>query len=141
MLSIQANHIREITGLESLVALEELHISNNVLTKISGLDSNVNLRVIDISQNPISKLEGLTALDKLEELWASNCKLESFEEVEKELGDKTELTTVYFEGNPLQTKQPVLYRGKLRLALPNIKQIDATMTTTVADVRTWLLKE
>jgi protein phosphatase 1 regulatory subunit 7 len=33
---------------------------------------------------------------------------------------------VYFEGNPLQTNGPALYRNKVRLALPNIKQIDAS---------------
>ena len=36
------------------------------------------------------------------------------------------LTTVYFEGNPLERRQRALYRGKVRLALPNIRQIDAS---------------
>jgi protein phosphatase 1 regulatory subunit 7 len=46
--------------------------------------------------------------------------------VEKQLGDKQNLETVYFEGNLLETRQPVLYRNKVRLALPRVKQIDAT---------------
>jgi protein phosphatase 1 regulatory subunit 7 len=96
------------------------------LTSISGLSSNTSLRVIDISANPIDHLTGLETLAKLEELWASWCKLDSFEEVEKQLGDKEELETVYFEGNPLQIKNQVLYRNKVRLALPRVKQIDAT---------------
>jgi hypothetical protein len=33
---------------------------------------------------------------------------------------------VYFEGNPLQTRAPALYRNKVRLALPQIMQIDAS---------------
>ena len=46
--------------------------------------------------------------------------------VEKELKDKENLNTVYFEGNPLQLKNPTLYRNKVRLALPQIMQIDAS---------------
>ena len=63
----------------------------------------------------------------LEEVWASSNQISSFEEVEKELGDKKELSTVYFEGNPLQRKNEALYRNKVRLALPQIQQIDASM--------------
>lgn len=126
ILSIQSNRLRSITGLSSLKSLEELHISHNALTTISGLESNTSLRVIDISANPIDHLTGLETLKNLEEFWASWCKIESFDEVEKQLGDKENLETVYFEGNPLQTKNVVLYRNKVRLALPRIKQVDAT---------------
>jgi len=79
-----------------------------------------------VSSNPIISLHGLETHKDIEEVWASNCKLGSFEEVEEVLADKTALTTVYFEGNPLQLRQPVLYRNKVKLALPNIKQIDAS---------------
>lgn len=126
ILSIQSNRLRSITGLSSLKSLEELHISHNALTTISGLESNTSLRVIDISANPIDHLTGLETLKNLEEFWASWCKIESFDEVEKQLVDKENLETVYFEGNPLQTKNVVLYRNKVRLALPRIKQVDAT---------------
>lgn len=105
--------------------MEELHISHNAITKLSGLTKNSNLRVIDISRNPISKLEGLESLIHLEELWASGCHFDSFDDVEKQLRDKKELTTVYFEATPLQLKQPALYKNKVRLALPQLKQIDA----------------
>lgn len=126
ILSIQANRLTSITGLESLSSLEELHISHNGLTALSGLSSNKNLRVIDISNNPVTSLSGLEPLSNLEELWASYCRLPSFDEVETVLGDKESLVTVYFEGNPLQMRQPVLYRNKVRLALPRVKQIDAS---------------
>ena len=39
--------------------------------------------------------------------------------------DKEALETVYLEMNPLQLAQPALYRNKVRLALPQIKKIDA----------------
>ncbi|KAL8958934.1 MAG: hypothetical protein Q9193_004105, partial [Seirophora villosa] len=125
ILSIQSNRLPAITGLDSLVNLEELYISHNALEQISGLDRNLNLRVLDISNNQISQLANLEHLEHLEELWASSNRLSSFDEVEKQLADKKELNTVYFEGNPLQTKNPALYRNKVRLAIPQITQIDA----------------
>ena len=46
--------------------------------------------------------------------------------MEKELGDKKLLNTVYFEMNPMQLANKVLYRNKVRLALPQVQQIDAS---------------
>ncbi|KAL8999329.1 MAG: hypothetical protein Q9188_005907 [Gyalolechia gomerana] len=126
ILSIQSNRLPAITGLQSLVNLEELYISHNALEHISGLDQNSKLRVLDVSSNQIAQLANLKHLEHLEELWASSNHLSSFDEVEKQLADKKELNTVYFEGNPLQTKNPALYRNKVRLALPQINQIDAS---------------
>lgn len=126
ILSIQSNRITSITGLSELHSLEELYISHNGLTDLSGLESNTALRVLDFSNNQVSKLENISHLTKLEELWGSNNALSSFEEVERELKDKETLETVYFEGNPLQTNSPALYRNKVRLALPQVKQIDAS---------------
>lgn len=114
-----------MTNLSSIPQLEELYISHNALTSISGLDSNTSLRVLDVSNNQIRSLTGLKHLSKLEELWASSNQLTSFEEVERELKDKEDLETVYLEMNPLQLAQPALYRNKVRLALPQIKKIDA----------------
>lgn len=126
ILSIQSNRLTKIDGLSKLKNLEELYVSHNAIEEISGLEENTNLNVIDISSNPIKQLKGLKTLEHLQEFWASNCQLSSFEEIEKELADKKELETVYFEGNPLQKAQPVLYRNKVRLALPQIRQIDAS---------------
>ncbi|MCJ1394165.1 Protein phosphatase 1 regulatory subunit sds22 [Xylographa bjoerkii] len=126
ILSIQSNRISQLTGLSSLPSLEELYISHNALSSMSGLENNHSLRVLDISNNMITNLNHVRHLNSLEELWASNNQLSSFIEVGKELSGKTELTTVYFEGNPLQLQNPVLYRNKIRLALPQVKQIDAT---------------
>ncbi|ELR06551.1 hypothetical protein VC83_07491 [Pseudogymnoascus destructans] len=126
ILSIQSNRIREISSLEDLQTLEELYISNNALSSLTGLEKNHKLRVLDISNNTVASLAGLGHLEQLEELWASYNKIDSFVDVEKELADKKQLTTVYFEGNPVQLRQPALYRNKVRLALPQIQQIDAT---------------
>jgi len=52
--------------------------------------------------------------------------LESFQEIEQELGGLEGLHTVYFEHNPLQKAAGATYRNKVRLCLKAIKQIDAT---------------
>jgi len=127
ILSIQSNRLTQISGISELPNLEELYISHNALTEISNLDNNVGLRVLDISNNQIRNLTNLGRLKRLEELWASSNLMQSFEEVERELADKKNLNTVYFEMNPLQLKTPALYRNKVRLALPQIQQIDASM--------------
>ncbi|KAK4692749.1 protein phosphatase 1 regulatory subunit 7, partial [Lecanoromycetidae sp. Uapishka_2] len=126
ILDVKSNRLPQISGLSNLPHLEELYISHNALTEISGLDENVNLRTLDISNNQITHLTNLGHLEHLEELWASSNLLLSFEEVERQLADKKELTTVYFEMNPLQLKNAALYRNKVKLALPQIQQIDAT---------------
>ncbi|OQE39217.1 hypothetical protein PENCOP_c007G08178 [Penicillium coprophilum] len=126
IISIQSNRLTKITGLSALPKLEELYLSHNAVTDLSGLESNETLRVLDFSNNQVSHLEHLSSLKNLEELWGSNNQLSSFEEVERELKDKEKLQTVYFEGNPLQLNGPAVYRNKVRLALPNIQQIDAT---------------
>ncbi|EER29279.1 Leucine Rich Repeat family protein [Coccidioides posadasii C735 delta SOWgp] len=126
ILSLPSNRLTSLSGLSGLTSLEELYVSHNAITHISGLESLNNLHVLDISNNQISTLENISHLSHIEELWASNNKLASFDEVERELRNKEELKTVYFEGNPLQTRGPALYRNKVRLALPQIQQIDAT---------------
>ncbi|KAE8451108.1 hypothetical protein EG329_004780 [Mollisiaceae sp. DMI_Dod_QoI] len=126
ILSIQSNRIREISGLEKLPQLEELYISHNALTSFAGVENVNKLRVLDVSNNQISSLKGIEHLKDLEELWASYNQIADFAEVESVLGDKKDLNTVYFEGNPLQLRAPALYRNKVRLTLPQVMQIDAT---------------
>ncbi|RKF65500.1 Protein phosphatase 1 regulatory subunit SDS22 [Erysiphe neolycopersici] len=125
ILSIQSNRLTEISGLTQQKNLEELYISHNALENLTGLESCSSLRILDISNNKVSSLQGLERLLHLQELWASYNELDNFKEVESVLGDKKELVTVYFEGNPLQLKGPTVYRNKIKLALPQLLQIDA----------------
>lgn len=126
LLSIQSNRIRDLSPLRDVPQLEELYISHNALESLEGLEHNKKLRILEISNNKIASLKGLSHLQDLEELWASYNLIGDFAEVERELADKKSLTTVYFEGNPLQLKAPALYRNKVRLALPQVQQIDAS---------------
>jgi protein phosphatase 1 regulatory subunit 7 len=125
-LSIQANRITSLEGLKEIPQLEELYISDNLLTSLEPLSYAPELRILDVQNNPITSLRGVSALIHIENLWATGCKLERFDELEKELGDKKELTEVYFEATPLQKSNPVLYRNKVRLALPQVSKIDAS---------------
>ncbi|KAL0935196.1 protein phosphatase pp1 regulatory subunit [Colletotrichum truncatum] len=126
ILSIQSNRIRDLAPLNQVPSLEELYISHNALTSLAGIEQNEKLRVLDISNNAVASVKGLKPLKNLEEFWASYNQISDFNEVEKELRDKEHLTTVYFEGNPLQLRGPAVYRNKVRLALPQLSQIDAS---------------
>ncbi|KAI9171850.1 Protein phosphatase 1 regulatory subunit-like protein [Paramyrothecium foliicola] len=126
LLSIQSNRISDLSPLRDVPTLEELYMSHNALETLEGLEHNSALKVLDISHNKIRSLKGLGELRQLEEVWASYNHIVDFADVEKELKDKDNLSTVYFEGNPLQLRAPALYRNKVRLALPQIRQIDAT---------------
>ena len=63
-------------------------------------------------------------MTKLEEFWANNNLVGNFKEVEK-LAPNSSLLTVYLEHNPIQ-KDPQ-YRRKIKLTLPTLTQIDATL--------------
>ncbi|KAJ8115011.1 hypothetical protein ONZ43_g4768 [Nemania bipapillata] len=127
LLSIQSNRISDLSPLREVPQLEELYISNNAVESLEGLEHNVNLTMLDIASNKVKSLKGLGGLKKLQDLWASSNQISDIADVERELADKKDLNSVYFEGNPLQQRQPALYRNKVRLALPQINQIDATM--------------
>ncbi|KAH8117697.1 L domain-like protein [Phellopilus nigrolimitatus] len=126
ILSIQSNRITKLEGLEELHSLEELYISHNGVELLEGLENNKKLRVLDVSNNYIKKLEGVSHLSELEELWASNNRITTLTDLEPQLAHLKALETVYLEGNPVQRSEGAAYRRKINLALPQLKQIDAT---------------
>lgn len=126
IVDLKSNRLTSISGLDALTNLEELYVSHNAIPAISGLDNNKKLRVLDISNNRITSLQNIAHLADLEEFWASANGIADFRELERELKDKQKLETVYFEANPLQLQGPAVYRNKVRLLLPQVKQIDAS---------------
>ena len=56
----------------------------------------------------------------------SNNGISEFPQIESQLKNKPDLETVYFEGNVVERQNNATYRLKLKLLLPQIKQIDAT---------------
>ncbi|WVQ73241.1 hypothetical protein IAR50_002807 [Cryptococcus sp. DSM 104548] len=126
ILSIQSNRITKLENLEALVNLEELYLSHNGLTKIEGLENNTKLTTLDVGNNAIEEIENISHLRDLEEFWASNNKIANLRSLDTQLRPLKNLATVYLEGNPCQTNDQGGYRRKIILALPQIKQIDAT---------------
>jgi protein phosphatase 1 regulatory subunit 7 len=59
-------------------------------------------------------------------LQASDNHVKTLGALESELGPISTLETVYLEGNPCQKDDMSGYRRKVILALPQIKQLDAT---------------
>lgn len=105
--------------------MTELYVSDNKIPSLEPLRQNAKLEILDFQTNPISSLAGIEELQELEDVWASNCNISDFREIERALSDKKKLAVVYFEGNPVQKQGPVLYRNKVRLALPQVQKIDA----------------
>ncbi|EPS41846.1 hypothetical protein H072_4233 [Dactylellina haptotyla CBS 200.50] len=129
ILSLPSNRLTKLSGLDGLMTLEELYVSHNAIEDLSGLENTPNIKILDVTHNKLTSIKGIEHLSQLAEFWASENQISSFREVEEILKDKAELETVYFEMNPLQTTGPATYRNKVRLALPQIKQIDAIGTT------------
>ena len=57
---------------------------------------------------------------------ANDNKIPDLSDLQSQLSNLGELETVYLEGNPCQKAEGVNYRRKVMLALPQVKQIDAT---------------
>ncbi|KAK6340303.1 hypothetical protein TWF730_002066 [Orbilia blumenaviensis] len=129
ILSLPSNRLTKLSGLDGLVNLEELYVSHNAIEDLTGLEGTPNLKNLDVTHNKLASIKGIEHLSHIVDFWASENQLSSFKEIEDVLKDKAELETVYFEANPLQFASPATYRNKVRLALPHIKQIDATYVT------------
>jgi protein phosphatase 1 regulatory subunit 7 len=56
----------------------------------------------------------------------SGNKITTLASLEPQLGSMPAMETLYLEGNPCQASDMTGYRRKIMLALPRLKQIDAT---------------
>lgn len=76
MLTIQANFIEEISGLEELPQLEQIYFQQNKIKKISGLQNLKNLEILDLALNEITEISGLESQSEtLDELWINDNKI------------------------------------------------------------------
>nr|XP_021516480.1 leucine-rich repeat-containing protein 9-like [Meriones unguiculatus] len=71
-LTIVAQEIKEISGLETCSQLKELWIAECCIEKIEGLQECRNLEKLYLYYNKISKIENLEKLVKLEVLWLNH---------------------------------------------------------------------
>ncbi|EDL36531.1 leucine rich repeat containing 9, isoform CRA_a [Mus musculus] len=78
-LTIVAQDIREISGLETCLQLKELWIAECCIEKIEGLQGCRNLEKLYLYYNKISKIENLEKLIKLEVLWLNHNMIKNIE--------------------------------------------------------------
>jgi len=140
VLSIQCNRLLKLEGFQALTSLEELYASHNGLVCIEGLETCLALKTLDLAGNRIDSLTGMSHLKQLEELWFNDNQVATWSQVD-ELRSLDSLTTLYLERNPVwrdprlsQEEAAILhrespdYRRKIMLTLPQLQQLDATMT-------------
>lgn len=150
-ISLQANRIVKLENLDKLVNLTELYISENGIEKIEGLEQNKLLETLDLAKNRLTSIDNTEHLEHLEEFWvrlistlichfrfltatlytfcslstqANSNQIADWSNVNK-LQSNKQLQTVYLEHNPLW--KDVQYRMKIKLALPWLQKIDATL--------------
>lgn len=151
LLSIQSNRIVKLEGLDKLTKLEELYISHNGVKELGGLEHNVRAPMASRADtirsicacstsattpsraSPTSRISASSPssgcvrdLPAPLTVQASNNQLAEFADIESQLAGLSQLETVYLEGNPLQRDLAAAYRRRVMLALPQVKQIDAT---------------
>ncbi|KAM6504196.1 protein phosphatase regulatory subunit [Amanita muscaria] len=126
ILSMQSNRITKLEGVEGLESLEELYLSHNGIKKLEGLDNNLQLTTLDVGNNFIEVLENVSHLKTFAELWMNHNLIPDLRALDTQLRSIASLETLYLEGNPCQTTDMANYRRKVKLALPQLKQIDAT---------------
>ncbi|PPQ67525.1 hypothetical protein CVT25_006066 [Psilocybe cyanescens] len=126
ILSLQSNRITKLEGLEELTELNQLYLSHNGIERLEGLKNNLQLTTLDIGNNFIPAIENISHLKNLEELWMNGNKIPDLSALEPELKSISSLETLYLEANPCQKNDMTGYRRKIQLALPQLKQIDAT---------------
>jgi hypothetical protein len=64
----------------------------------------------------------------------NNNKIADLRALEPQLKSMESLETIYLEGNPCQQAEGTGYRRKIMLALPQVKQIDATLVIFAFDL-------
>ncbi|CAO2586559.1 Leucine-rich repeat-containing protein 9 [Lemmus lemmus] len=88
-LTIVAQDIKEISGLETCLQLKELWIAECCIEKIEGLQECKNLEKLYLYYNKISKIQNLEKLIRLEILWLNHNMIRTIEGLEtlKNLND------------------------------------------------------
>lgn len=66
VLWLEANGLREVSGLEAQTCLRALMLQENALSKIENLGHLHELTQLNLSNNCIERIEGLSTLTKLE---------------------------------------------------------------------------
>ena len=126
MITLQANFIEEITGLEELVGIEQLYFQQNKIKKISGISTLKKLEIFDVAVNEITEISGLEgATDTLDELWINNNQIKDMESLEYVGKTCKKLNGLYCAVNPVFSRGPE-FIAKLREAIPQLKECEGS---------------
>ena len=93
-------NLSEIDGLDKLVNLKKLDLSNNQISSMKGLESLVNLKVLKLSYNQIQKIEHISSLNKLQILLLDNNQLKEFHQ--DDLPQEPILKKIEISKNPIE---------------------------------------
>jgi len=96
-LDLSEKNITEIKGLENLVNLEELILRDNKIRVIKGLDNLKKLQELDLKNNEIKTIKGLDNLKKLRKLDLRNNKIIKIQG----LDSLSSLETLNLKGNKI----------------------------------------
>lgn len=104
-IKLSTNAIEKMIVLPELKCLETLSLGRNNIKKIEGLDNIAgNLKNLWLSYNQISTLNGLENCVHLEQLYLSNNKIASWDEISKLQGN-SKLNDLLLVGNPVYNGQ------------------------------------
>ncbi len=97
---------------------------------MQGLERVVNLRVLDVSNNRVTEVEGLESLQCLRDLWLNDNQLPTLDSIEAParagaLGST--LTCLYINGNPATAQDADSMKSRMLAAFPKLEQLDDSM--------------
>lgn len=120
--------ISKIEGLEALVDISNLNLSDNLIRKVEGLENLKRLQILQLKRNQIGKnglddVIGLLQSPSISSLDLSDNHIECLEIVEEVLMKMPNLAVLYLQNNPVCKSIPN-YRKTLITKLPGLKYLD-----------------
>ena len=94
---------------------------------MQGLEKVVNLQVLDVSNNRVSEVHGLEDLQSLRDLWLNDNQIATLDDIEAaaRAGSlSSTLTCLYITGNPATSQNNNDVRSRILTAFPKLEQLD-----------------
>jgi hypothetical protein len=101
---LSENKLVKIEGLDKCVKLEKLILFNNAIQKLENMENLVNLQLLDVSQNKIEVIEGLSHLQNLHTL---NLAMNLIEHVGNRLKSLHHLREINLSGNRINNVEEI----------------------------------
>jgi Leucine-rich repeat (LRR) protein len=126
MLTLQANFIEEISGLDELIGLEQLYFQQNKIKKISGLQNLKKLEILDLACNELEEISSLEGqAESLEELWVNNNLVTKWTDLEYLGSTMKKLDNFYIACNPIHERGEE-FKVKVKATVPSLTQLEGS---------------